>query len=154
MNYLYSRILIIATLLLSAISASCVTIVAPGEETYYVTEYITENRSEPFSEVVPVAASISGEDVLTPYISWSGMAFVFNGIKHVYYYGYDLSGLPLHDSEKIKIAFSKQQFYEYTTVSLFDMSARGQILAPPLISAGDEPPPTSAEEGNAYHAGR
>jgi hypothetical protein len=141
MNYLYSRLLVIAAVLLSAASASCMTVDTPGEETYYVTEYVTENRTEPFSEVVPVTTYISGEDVLTPYVSWSGAAFLFRGIKHVYYYGYDLSGLPLHESEKIKITFSKQQFYEYTAVSLFDMSPRGQILEPPLISASDTTPP-------------
>jgi len=137
MNYAYSRLLIFTAVLLAVASASCVTIVTPGQETYYVTEYITENRSEPFSEVVPVNVAIAGEDILTPYISWSGAAFAFRGTRHVWYYGYDLSGLPLHDSEKFRVAFSKQQFYEYTAVSLFDMSARGQILEPPLISASD-----------------
>jgi hypothetical protein len=141
MNHFNSHRLAIFAVLLIVTSASCVTVVTPGEETYYVTEYVTENRSEPFSEVVPVPAFITGEDVLTPHISWSGEAFIFKGIKHVRYYGYDLSGLPAHDSEKIKISFSKQQFYEYTAVSILDMSSRGQILAPPLISSSDVIPP-------------
>jgi len=141
MKFLNSHLPVIVAVILLTTSASCVTIVTNREETYYVTEYVTENRSESFSEIVPVAASISGEDVLTPYILWSGEAFTFRGIKHVWYYGYDLYGLPAHDSEKIRIAFNKQQFYEYTTVSVFDMAERGQVLAPPLISAADGAPP-------------
>jgi hypothetical protein len=143
MNYRNSRVLVLATALLMAATASCVTIVTPGEETYYVSEYVTENRSEPFTETVPITTTVSGEDVLTPYIIWSGTAFMFKGTRNVWYYGYDLSGLPAHDSEKLKIAFSKQEFYEYTTVSLFDMTPRGQILSPPLISAADTAAPVN-----------
>jgi hypothetical protein len=141
MNYLNPRLLIPAAALVMAASASCVTIVTPAEETYYVSEYVTENRSEPFTETVPVTTTVSGEDILTPYITWSGTAFMFKGTRNVWYYGYDLKGLPTHDSEKLKIAFSKQEFYEYAAVSLFDMTPRGQILAPPQVLPTDTPAP-------------
>ena len=141
MSFLRAAVLFVITVMLTITSASCVTVASTREETYYVTEYVTENRTESFSEVVPVSVVTPGEDVLAPCISWSNSVFRFNGIKHVWYYGFDLSGLPSHANEKIKLAFSKQQFYEYTAVSVFDMSARGQLLSPPLISTADEAPP-------------
>ena len=130
---------VIAALIIAL--SSCVTVPASREETYYVTEYVTENRTEPFSEMVDEAVIISGEDVLLPYISWGAEAFIFKSVKHVWYHGYDLSGLTSHESETIKIMFSKPLFYEYTMVSVFNMAPRGQILAPPAILASDEAPP-------------
>jgi hypothetical protein len=136
-----SYLLIVTTLLSVVVVPSCITIDTPGKETYYVTEFVTENRSEPFSETVPVTTFISGEDVLAPDIAWSGEAFVFKGIKHVWYHGYDISGLKAHENEKIKVIFSKQQFFEYASIFIFDMSPRGQILSPPRISAADKAAP-------------
>ena len=127
---------------LMAFLMSCISIPTSYEETYYVTEFVTENRSEPFSEIVDVATTITGEDMLSPCISWGAAAFAFKAVKHVWYHGYDLSALPAHASETIKVMFSPQQFYEYTSVSIFNMAPRGQILAPPTILATDEPPPS------------
>lgn len=132
----------LSLMVLVAMSASCVTMESPHQETYYDTEYISENRSEPFTEVVPVREVITGEDILVPYISWSNASLSFKGIKHIWYYGFDLSDLPGHENEKIKISLGKQQFYEYTTISIFDMSPRGQLLQPPLISHEDKLAPS------------
>lgn len=134
------RLLVTASL--PAVFLSCISIPTSHEETYYITEYVTENRSEPFSEMVDMTAIITGEDILSPYISWGAEAFSFKSVKHVWYHGYDLSPLPAHDNETIKVMFSPQQYYEYTSVSIFNMAPRGQILAPPAILTTDEPPPS------------
>lgn len=139
MKTAFFLVLIIAAL--PAFCLSCISIPTSHEETYYVTEYVTENRTEPFSEMVDVATTITGEDVLSPYISWGADAFAFKTVRHVWYHGYDLSALPSHESETIRVMFSPQQFYEYTAVSIFNMAPRGQILAPPAILTTDKPPP-------------
>jgi hypothetical protein len=141
MKFNRNALLISISALGMAALASCVTITSTSEETYYVTEYVTENRTEQYSEVVPVNVVASGEDILTPYINWGSPALVFQGLQNVSYFGYDLSDLPTHDTEKIKIAFGKQQYYEYTIVRVYDMSARGQVLGPPIIAPGDGFPP-------------
>ncbi|MBN1376341.1 MAG: hypothetical protein JXA01_09310 [Dehalococcoidia bacterium] len=123
--------------LLLALLVSCVTVESQSQEPYYLTEYTTENRTELYTETVPVIKTITHEENLQPYIIWSNPQLVFNNHKSLWYYGYDLSGFKNAAEQKIKILFFKQQFYEYLAVSVFDMHRRGQILAPPLISASD-----------------
>jgi hypothetical protein len=126
-----------AQILCSALFTSCVTIQSSLEEPYYVTEYTTENRTELFTETVPIVKSVPHEQVLQPYVLWSNPQFLFNNRKSIWYYGYDLSGFPAHEKQQIKLAFFRQQFYEYLAVSVFDMDQRGQVPAPQLISASD-----------------
>lgn len=116
---------------------SCVTIQYKTEEPYYVTEYITENRTESYTETVQIVRNISHEENILPYILWSNPQLMFNDHKPLWYYGYDLSGFAAREKQKIKIEFYKQHFHEYLAVSVFDMHRRGQILSPPLISAAD-----------------
>ncbi len=137
-----SRIIVLilvfsAQILSSALFSSCVTVQSSLKEPYYVTEYTTENRSEIYTETVPIVKSVPYEKVLQPHIMWSNPQLMFNGCKSIWYYGYDLSGFPAGEKQQIKLAFFKQQFYEYLAVSVFDMDPRGQILSPPLISASD-----------------
>lgn len=139
--------------ILLALSSSCVTVPSAHEETYYATEYVMENRTEPFTEMVDMASTITGEDVISPCISWGADVFTFKAINHVWYHGYDLSGLPSHENETIRVIFSRQQFYEYTTVSIFNMAPRGQILAPPAILASDERPPAGFKREFLYMKG-
>jgi hypothetical protein len=129
---------LMSILLLSAtFFSSCITVQTPTEEPYYVTEYTSENQTESHTETVPVTRTIQHEDVIQPYVIWSNPQLLFNKHKSIWYYGYDLSSYPIHEKEKIKITFFSQQFYEFLSVSAFDMDPRGQILAPPLMAASD-----------------
>jgi hypothetical protein len=131
-------ILVFSTqILCSVLFPSCVTVKSSLEEPYYVTEYTTENRTELYTETVPIVKSVPHEEFLQPYILWSNPQLLFNTRKSLWYYGYDLSGFPVHEKQQIKLVFFKQQFYEYLAVSVFDMDQRGQVPAPQLISASD-----------------
>jgi hypothetical protein len=126
-----------AQILCSVLFPSCVTVQSSLEEPYYVTEYTTENRTELYTETVPTVKSVPHERVLQPSVIWSNPQLLFNNRKSMWYYGYDLSGFPACEKQQIKLAFFKQQFYEYLAVSVFDMDQRGQIPAPQFISASD-----------------
>lgn len=119
MKMLRKLLLIASSIAITSSLASCVTIVSPLEETYYVTEYVTDTHLETFSETVPIATVTTGEDTLIPYLPWNNPSLAFKGHTHVWHYGYVLNSLPRHDDEKIKITFSRQQYYEYTTVQVF-----------------------------------
>ncbi|RPJ63754.1 MAG: hypothetical protein EHM12_01480 [Dehalococcoidia bacterium] len=134
---IYAALLITIPIVCSGLLSSCVTVKSSSEEPYYVTELATENRTETYTETVPVERLIRHEQPLQPYILWSNPELTFNKHKSLWYYGYDLSGFTAHNKQKIRIMFFKQQFYEYTAVSVFDMHPRGQILAPPLIATSD-----------------
>lgn len=120
---------------------SCLTVVSFSEETYMSTEYYSENLTETYFKKIPQITTISGEDIITTCIAWSNGLFKFKGHQRVWYYGYDLSQLQPHDREGLKIYLSKQQFYEYTILRVFDMSSVGHILPPPQISGSDVIPP-------------
>ena len=47
----------------TALFSSCVTIQSSSEEPYYVTEYTSENKTEIYTETVPVIRSISHEEL-------------------------------------------------------------------------------------------
>jgi hypothetical protein len=136
-TFIYAAILTSILILCSGLLSSCATVKTSSNEPYYVTETVTENRTETYTETVPVERMVPHEQALQPYILWSSPDLSFNKHKSLWYYGYDLSSFTTHGKEKIKIMFFKQQFYEYTAVSVFDMHPRGQILAPPLIAASD-----------------
>ena len=131
---LLSLLIIMATALPTL---SCAAVQYPQKEIYYDTVYITENRTEVFSETYPVTRIESGQELLTPYVVWSSPTVRFKGIPFVWYYGYRLPGTQAHDMEKIRISLYKQEYYENVAVSLFDMGARGQVLQPPVISPLD-----------------
>ncbi len=121
---------------------SCVSVQQPLQETYYETVYITENRTETYDETVAVVKTICGEEALIPCVVWSNPSLRFKGHRFIWYYGYRLPGTGAHTEEKLRIALYKQDYYEYSLISLFDMAPRGQVLQPPLISAPDplQPP--------------
>ena len=131
---------------------ACVTVQYPQKETYYDTVYVTENRSEVFSETYPVTRIESGQEQLTPYVMWSNPTIRFKGTPFVWYYGYRLPGTQAHGVEKIRISLYKQEYYENVAVSLFDMGARGQVLQPPLISPLD-PVYTTTVQWNWFTSG-
>ena len=116
---------------------SCATVQYPQKEIYYDTVYITENRTEVFSETYPVTRVESGQELLTPYVVWSNPTLRFKSTPFVWYYGYRLPGTQSHDVEKIRISLYRQEYYENVAVSLFDMGPRGQVLQPPVISPLD-----------------
>ena len=112
---------------------SCVAVQYPRQETYYDTVYVTENRSEAFTQTYPVTVTKSGQEQLTPYVLWSSPSLKFKGTPFIWYYGYRLPGSQTHGVEKIRISIYKQEYYENVAVSLFDMGPRGQVLQPPAI---------------------
>ena len=128
-------ILLPAILLFAATAmASCVTVQTPVQEPYYVTEYTTENTTETYGETVMGVRNVIHRNTLQPYLIWSNPQLAFNKHKYIWYYGYDISGYPGPDNRTLKLTFYKQSFYEYLSVTVFDMDPRGQILAPPLVA--------------------
>lgn len=125
--------------------SSCITVGYAAEEPYYVTEYVTENHTRIFTEIVTITRKVPHEAGIQPYILWSNPQLVFNDHRSLWYYGYDLSDFAGRENTKIKISFFKQHFHEYLAVSVFDMHRKGQILSPPLISASDNIVAVSAE---------
>jgi len=121
----------------SLTTLSCTAIQYPQKEIYYDTVYVTENRTEIFSETYPVTSVESGQELLTPYVVWSSPTLKFKGTPFVWYYGYRLPGAQVHAAEKIRISLYKQLYYENVAVSLFDMGPGGQVLQPPVISSLD-----------------
>jgi len=116
----------------------------PVTETYSETSYITDNITESYNESVPVSTQPSGEYALSPYIIWSNADLDFQGgFRNIWYYGYSFSELPRHDMEIIRINILEQKYYENSVFRAFDMTQRGQILAPPLIAVTDTVPPKS-----------
>jgi hypothetical protein len=89
--------------------------------------------------------SIQHEEAIQPYVIWSNPQLLFTKYKSIWYYGYDLSRYPAHEKQKIKVTFFSQQFFEFLSVSVFDMDPRGQILAPPLIAASDNITPAPGQ---------
>jgi hypothetical protein len=117
-----------------SIAAGCVDISYPVKESYWENTTVSENHSETYSEAVPIIRTISGEQSLTPYIVWSNPQLGYNNLIHFWYYGYSL---PRHDESRVKMLFLKQSYYEFVRVYVYDFGERGQILAPPLISAAE-----------------
>jgi hypothetical protein len=112
-------------------------------ETYYETGFVTENRTETYDETVAVVKTVSGGEPLIPYIVWSNPGLKFKGNKFIWYYGYLLPAS--HAEEKIRISLLKQDYYEYSAISVFDIAPRGQVLQPPSISPSDPPQPPAVE---------
>ena len=121
--------------------AGCVTVTEPVTQKYTENVYIAENRSEPYTELVTRAREVYSERQITPYILWSNPELKFHGDQSLWYQGYDLSQVPSGASARLKILLHEQKYHEQITVRAFDMTPRGQILAPPLIAADDPPEP-------------
>jgi len=126
-------------------SVSCVPVQYPVKETYYQTVLVTENRTETYEGTVAEVKTISGEEPLIPYVVWSNPSLKFKDNRFIWYYGYKLPGTLSHTEEKIRINLFKQEYYEYSVISLFDMAPRGQVLQPPIISPSDAPKPPAVE---------
>ncbi|MDD5312293.1 MAG: hypothetical protein PHO26_04580 [Dehalococcoidia bacterium] len=135
-------LLIIAVLTLPCwFSLSCVNIQVPVTETYSETSYVTDNITEKYNESILVNTQTSGQYALTPYIMWSNADLDFQGgFRNIWYYGYNFSEFARHDMEKMRITILEQKYYENSVFRVFDMTQRGQILAPPLIAAADTAP--------------
>ncbi|MGA2367351.1 MAG: hypothetical protein ABSF74_02105 [Dehalococcoidia bacterium] len=129
-----SVIFILVLMTIVSIAAGCVDVNYPVKETYWENATVSENHSETYSDVIPVMRTISGEQLLTPYIVWSNPELGFNKLIHLWYYGYSL---PKHDESRVKILFLKPSYYEFVRVYVYDFGERGQILPPPLISAAE-----------------
>ena len=126
-------------------SASCVPVQYPVKETYYESVLVTENRTETYEGTAAVVKTVYGEEPLTPYMMWSNPSLKFKDNRFIWYYGYRLPAARAHAGEKIRIKLFKQEYYEYSVISLFDMAPRGQVLQPPAISPSDPPDPPAVE---------
>jgi hypothetical protein len=115
------------------------------KETYYESLLITENRTETYEGTVAMVKTVSGEEPLTPYVIWSNPSLKFKDNRFIWYYGYKLPAPPSHTGEKIRINLFKQEYYEYSVISLFDMATRGQVLQPPTIAPSDPLNPPAVE---------
>jgi hypothetical protein len=122
-----------AALLFSA----CVELQYQTQETYYTSENITENRIEAFNQAVAKTSFIPREQSLSPNVIWSNPQLSFKGYKNIRYYGYELPNSDVGTNAQIKIDFFKQDYYEYLSVNIFDISPRGHILSPPIIAPSD-----------------
>ena len=145
MNRLFVATPVILLILCIFYSISCVTIQEPVIQKYIETTYVSENRSETCNEIIPVTRTVMVEEPLIPYVSWSNPRLKFGDHRYLWYYGYDLSKLPVNSPGKLKILLHEQKYYESNVVRAFDMTPRGQILRPPQISAADmaNPPQVS-----------
>lgn len=125
---------------------SCTSIAQPVKESYVETQLVAENRTETVIETVPVTKIVTGEEPIQPYIMWSNPGLTFSGYDYVWYYGYNLAGLPHHDKWQLIINIYEQKYFENTVLRVFDMSPRGQILAPPSIASSDTIPSTQVQQ--------
>ncbi len=142
----FKNIAPVMLLVMSLAGFACTGVSYPVKENYVETEYITENRTEVILETVPVTRTNIGEEQIVPYVVWSNPSLKFKEYEYIWYYGYNLSGLPVHDTWKIRITIYEQKYYENSVLGVFDMTPRGQILAPPLISSSDTIPPAQVQQ--------
>jgi hypothetical protein len=141
MKHLSGNAGIIAAALFFLCLAGCMTITEPVTQKYMETVYVSENRSEPYTEVVPRAREFYSEQQVIPYRLWSNPELKFHGHQSLWYQGYDLSPAPAGATARLKILLHEQKYYEQIKIRAFDMTPRGQILAPPLIAAADPSDP-------------
>jgi hypothetical protein len=116
---------------------ACVNVQYPVQKSYLITDYVTENKTQVINETVPVTSSKSQEVTVTPYIIWSNPQLRFKENHSIWYYGYHLPEPAEGEKTYLKITFFRQRYYQDISASVFDMSPRGQILAPPLLLASD-----------------
>ena len=94
----------------------------PVTEIYYETEYVTDYKTEVYTETENVIVdTISGEDTIKPITKWySPYMQMRNGYDSVYYFGYRIPETTKHDIMQVRVAIRKQLQPEDTIIRAYD----------------------------------
>jgi hypothetical protein len=121
-------LLVVFMMILPLLAASCVTIQVPVVETYPETEYKTEYRAEPYTEMVnTVISSKEGTTYLTPQMKWYTDVLLagFGGEGGTYYYDYVV--MSSHSKNQVQINLSPNVKYENGEARVYNLSGTGPI---------------------------
>jgi len=129
--------LLLLTLPLLIIFASCVSRQYPVTSTYEETAYRTEYVSETYTENETTVETLSGQYELTPFYSWYSQYVAFSGKNNFWYTAYDVPESPPYDNIRLKISIWKQPQYESATISVLDMTEGGHLSTPAPSVPGD-----------------
>ena len=130
-------ILLLLTLPLLAVFASCIPRQYPVTSTYEETAYRTEYVSEAYTENETTVETLTGQYELTPFYAWYSQNIAFSGKSNVWYIAYDISQEPPYDNVRLKVSVWKQPQYEAASVSLLDMTRGGHLSTPAPAVTGD-----------------
>ena len=129
--------LLLLTLPLLSIFASCISRQYPVTSTYEETAYRTESVSETYTENETTVETVSGQYELTPYYSWYSQNIAFSGKSNVWYLAYDIPQTPPYDNVRLKVSIWKQLQYEAASISVLDETKGEHLSTPALAVAGD-----------------
>jgi len=137
LRFARNDILLILTLPLLAVFASCITRQYPVTSTYEETAYRTESVSETYLENETAIETLCGQYDLTPFYSWYSQYITFSGKTNVWYLAYDIPQTPPYDNIRLKVSIWKQLQYEAASISVLDMTKGGHLSVPAAAVAGD-----------------
>jgi hypothetical protein len=129
--------LLLLTLPLLAVFASCVTRQYLVTSTYEETAYRTEYVSETYTENETTVETLSGQYELAPFYSWYSQYVAFSGKTNFWYTAYDIPESPPYDNIRLKISIWKQLQSESATISVLDMTQGGHLSTPAPAVPGD-----------------
>lgn len=129
--------LLLLTLPLLAIFASCVSRQYPVTSTYEEKAYRTEYVNETYTENETTIKTLSGQYELPPFYSWYSQYIAFSGKDNFWYTAYDVPESPPYDNIRLKISIWKQPQYESATISVLDMTRGGHLSTPAPAIPGD-----------------
>jgi len=129
--------LLLLTLPLLTIFASCVSRQYAVTSTYEETAYRTEYVSETYTENETTVETLSGQYELAPFYSWYSQYIAFSGKTNFWYTAYDIPDSSPYDNIRLKISIWKQPQYESATISVLDMTKGGHLSTPAPSVPGD-----------------
>jgi len=129
--------LLLLTLPLLTILASCISRQYPVTSTYEETAYRTESVSETYTENETTVETVSGQYELTPFYSWYSQNIAFSGKTSVWYLAYDIPQTPSYDNVRLKVSIWKQLQYEAASISVLDETKGGHLSTPAPAVTGD-----------------
>jgi hypothetical protein len=122
--------LLLLTLPLLAIFASCLSRQYPVTSTYEETAYRTEYVSETYTENETAVETLSGQYELSPLYAWYSPYITFSGNTNFWYTAYDIPQSPPYDNIRLKVSIWKQPQIEPAKISVLDMTRSGQLFEP------------------------
>ena len=129
--------LLLLTLPLLTVFASCVSRQYAVTSTYEETAYRTEYVSETYTENETTVETLSGQYELAPFYSWYSQYIAFSGKTNFWYTAYDIPDSSPYDNIRLKITIWKQPQYESATISVLDMTKGGHLSTPAPAVPGD-----------------
>jgi len=152
--------LLLLTLPLLAIFASCLSRQYPVTSTYEETAYRTEYVSETYTENETAVETLSGQYELSPLYAWYSPYITFSGNTNFWYTAYDIPQSPPYDNIRLKISIWKQPQIEPAKISVLDMTRGGHLSTPAPAIPGDSGKGrvkwtwiTSTGEGTTFSSG-